>query len=42
VPDLGGFGKAVVIMTVQIILGMLALAVSFYLLVQVYMRWFSA
>ena len=39
---LDGFWKAVVIMTIQIILGMLALAAAFYLLVQVYIPWFKA
>jgi hypothetical protein len=40
-PDLAGFWRQVAVMTVQIILGMLALAVAFYLLVQVYVRWWT-
>lgn len=36
--SLAGYWTAVMVMTVQIIAGMLALAVAFYLLVQVYPR----
>lgn len=38
VKTLAGYWTSVVVMTVQIIAGMLALAVAFYLLVQVYPR----
>jgi hypothetical protein len=42
VKTLVGYWPAVVVMTVQIILGMIALAVAFYLLVQVYPKVLNA
>ncbi|MFT3687037.1 MAG: hypothetical protein QM783_19300 [Phycisphaerales bacterium] len=42
VKTLTGYWTAVVVMTVQIVLGMIALAVVFYLLVQVYPKLLNA
>jgi hypothetical protein len=37
--DLDGYWRAVLVMTAQIVLGMLALAVASFLLVELYARW---
>lgn len=39
--DLAGYGRAVLVMTVQIIAGMVALGVASYLLVAVYVRFIA-
>jgi hypothetical protein len=40
-PDMNGYPRQVLFMTVQIILGMVALALAFYLFVLVYLPWAS-
>lgn len=39
VKSLAGYWQAVLVMTAQVVLGMMALAAAFYLFVQVYSRW---
>lgn len=38
-PDLKGYPRQVLMMTIQTIIGMVVLAIGFYLLVQVYVPW---